>query len=71
MTRLYGARTATSDWEENILSQPIAPGARILVNFDDGTGACNFDLRAVFKDKHVVYGWNINVCVESEWWTVD
>jgi hypothetical protein len=26
MTRLYGARTTTSDWEENILHEPIAPG---------------------------------------------
>jgi hypothetical protein len=71
MMRLYGARTSTSDWEENILSQPIAPGARIRINFDDGTGACYFDFRAVFKDKQVVYRWNINVCVESEWRAVD
>ena len=71
MTRLYGARTATSDWEENILSEPLPPGSRIVVNFDDGTGACNFDFRAVFKDKQIVYKWNINVCEESEWWAVD
>lgn len=71
MTRLYGSRTATSDWEENILSEPIPPGARIVVNFDDGTGACSFDFRAVFKDSQVVYRWSINVCVESEWWAVD
>jgi hypothetical protein len=67
MMRLYASRTTTSDWEENILSQPIPAGARILVNFDDGTSACNFDFRAVFKDHRMVHMWNINVCSESEW----
>jgi hypothetical protein len=67
MMRLYAARTTTSDWEENILSQPIVAGSRIVVNFDDGTGSCNFDFRAVFKDRQIVHTWSINVCVESEW----
>ena len=71
MMRLYAARTTTSEWEENILSQPISAGSRIMINFEDGTGACNFDFRAVFKDKQIVHMWNINVCVESEWLAVD
>jgi hypothetical protein len=71
MMRLYAARTTTSEWEENLLSQPIPPGSRIVINFDDGTGACDFDFRAVFKDRQVVHMWNINVCHESEWWVVD
>ena len=71
MMRLYAARTTTSEWEENILSQPISAGSRIMINFEDGTGACNFDFRAVFKDKQIVHMWNINVCEESEWQVVD
>jgi hypothetical protein len=71
LVRLYGARTATSEWEENILTQPIQPGSRIQINFDDGTGSCVFDLRAVFKDKRVAQTWNFNVCSESEWYLVD
>jgi hypothetical protein len=71
MMRLYASRTTTSDWEENILSQPIPAGSKILVNFDDGTGACHFDFRAVFRDHQMVQMWNINVCVESEWRAAD
>jgi hypothetical protein len=71
LMRLYGARTATSEWEENILSQPIASGSRIVINFDDGSGSCTFDFRAVFKDKQIAQTWNFNVCSESEWYVVD
>jgi hypothetical protein len=71
MMRLYAARTTTSGWEENILSQPIAAGKRTLINFDDGTGSCNFDFRAVFKDRQIVHMWNINVCEVSEWVAAD
>jgi hypothetical protein len=71
MMRLYASRVTTSDWEENILSRPIPAGASIVVNFDDGTGACEFDFRAVFRDHQMVQRWKINVCVESEWHVVD
>jgi hypothetical protein len=71
MVRLYASRTTTSDWEENILSQPIPAGASVRINFDDGTGACHFDFRAVFRDNQSVHMWNINVCVESYWRTTD
>jgi hypothetical protein len=71
LVRLYGARTATSEWEENILTQPIPPGSRIVINFDDGSGSCTFDFRAVFKDRQIAQTWNFNVCSESEWYVVD
>jgi hypothetical protein len=71
MMRLYASRTATSDWEENILTRPIPAGANVRINFDDGTGACHFDFRAVFRDNQSVHMWNINVCVEEYWRTTD
>ena len=71
MMRLYASRTTTSDWEENILTRPIPTGASIRINFDDGTGACHFDFRAVFRDNRSVHMWNINVCEESYWRTTD
>jgi hypothetical protein len=70
--RLYASRTTTEDWEENILSrQPIPAGARVSVDFNDGTGACLFDFRAVFRDGAVVHMWSINVCVERYWRITD
>jgi hypothetical protein len=71
MMRLYASRVTTSDWEENILSRPIAAGSEVVVNFDDGTGACLFDFRAVFQDDAIVHMWSINVCRESYWRIVD
>lgn len=71
MVRLYASRVSTDDWEENILVRPIPTGAEVPVNFDDGTGACLFDFRAVFKDNVIVHMWRINVCRESYWRVVD
>jgi hypothetical protein len=59
----YGSRTTTSDWEEDILGSDILPaGSSILIDFDDGTGACTFDFRAVYADGDEDYAMNQNVC---------
>jgi len=71
MMRLYASRTTTDDWEENILVRPIEAGASMRINFDDGTGACTFDFRAIFKDNLSVHMWRINVCREEYWRVVD
>jgi len=71
MMRLYASRVTTDDWEENILLRPIEAGGRMTVNFDDGTGACLFDFRAIFRDSLLVHMWRFNVCVESYWRVVD
>jgi hypothetical protein len=71
MLRLYGSRTTTGEWEENIFTTPLKSGARRVINFDDGTGACMFDLRAIFRDNQTVHQWSINVCREEYWRVVD
>jgi hypothetical protein len=72
MVRLYASRITTEDWEENILTkQPIRARTKMRVNFDDGTGECVFDFRAVFRDEVVVHYFGINVCAESYWRITD
>ena len=71
MLRLYGSRTTTGEWEENIMIMPLKSGAKRVINFDDGTGACLFDFRAVFRDNQTVHQWSINVCREEYWRVVD
>jgi hypothetical protein len=71
MLRLYGSRTTTSEWEENIITIPIKQGARRVINFDDGSGACLFDFRAIFRDDLTVHKWSINVCREEVWRVAD
>lgn len=71
MMRLYASRISTSDWEENILTQPVKAGKGIRVDFDDGTGACLFDFRAVFRDGLQAHMWKFNVCREVYWRVAD
>lgn len=55
-------------WEEDILGQRVLnPGDRVIVNINDGSGSCRFDLRAVFADKDVVVRRDFNVCTNTYW----
>jgi len=68
MVRLYGSNVGTDDWEEDILgSDVLEPYSSMMVNFDDGTGYCMFDLKAVFSDGDVVIRRRLNVCETSSW----
>jgi len=63
IVEFYGSRVGAKTWEEDILgSDTLRPGETVNVNFDDGTGFCKFDFRAVFADGDVLVRKNINVC---------
>ena len=62
----YASPATTDDWEEDILgSSVIPPGASVDINFDDGTGSCMFDFKAVFADGSTAVEQGINVCTTS------
>lgn len=64
--RFYGSRTSTSSWEEDILGSTIlSNGDSILIDFDDGTGSCMFDMKAEFRDGRSIVQPNVNVCSVS------
>jgi hypothetical protein len=61
--RFYGSNKGSDSWEEDILgSDVLGPGQRVRINFDDGTGYCKFDFKAVFDDGDVLTKKNINIC---------
>jgi hypothetical protein len=63
LVEFYGSNTGTNDWEEDILGKDVLPsGSSVNINFDDGTGYCMFDFRAVFQDGDVLVRREINVC---------
>jgi len=65
--RFYGSRTSTSSWEEDILgSRVLSNGSAINIDFDDGTGACTFDLKAEFRDGSSIVRSDVNVCAVSQ-----
>lgn len=63
MVEFYGSNKGTNSWEEDILGQDVLPsGYSVMINFDDRSGYCKFDFRAVFDDGDEVIENNVNVC---------
>ena len=63
IVEFYGSHVDAKTWEEDILGRDILrAGESVSVNFDDGTGYCMFDFRAVFSDGDVLIRERINVC---------
>lgn len=66
MREFYASNTSRSDWEEDILgADMLRSGGSVRINIDDGSGACRFDVKAVFTDGDEVVQYNINVCSVS------
>ena len=67
VTQFYGSNSGADTWQEDILGADTLPsGSSVSVNFDDGTGACNFDFKAVFADGTSVVETGIDVCATSQ-----
>jgi hypothetical protein len=63
MTHFYGSNKKSDSWEEDILGDDVLPsGSSVVINFDDGTGYCVFDFRAVFEDGDELVDREVNVC---------
>ena len=59
----YGSNVGTTFWEEDLLaSDVLSNGASVVVNFDDTTGYCRFDFRAIFDDGTEIVKKDVNVC---------
>lgn len=59
----YGSHTDTNSWQEDVFGEHVLPsGDSVVVDFDDGTGYCIFDLRAEFEDGDVLEKFGVNVC---------
>ncbi|NDW04715.1 hypothetical protein [Jiella pacifica] len=62
VTEFYTSPVETDDWEENMVSEAIAPGEQATANIADGRSVCEYDVRAVFEDGDTVEEKNINLC---------
>lgn len=68
IVRLYGSNVGEDSWQEDVLGDSvIAPGAKVTVNFDDGTCYCSFDLKAEFNDDSETIRRGFNVCTTGSW----
>jgi hypothetical protein len=65
---LYATNTGTKYWGRDLLGQNVIPsGGRYLVDFNDGTGYCMFDFRAVLDNGRPIERYRVNVCEYSTW----
>ncbi len=63
IVRFYGSNKGSDSWEEDILGEDVLPsGSSVRIDFDDGSGYCKFDFKAVFDDGDVKVNKNINIC---------
>jgi hypothetical protein len=63
MTNFYGSNTGSKSWEEDILGQDVLPsGSQVDINFNDQSGYCMFDFKAVFEDGDELVREKVNVC---------
>ncbi|MGR3364208.1 MAG: hypothetical protein ACU0CY_08525 [Maritimibacter harenae] len=63
MVRFYASHRDAKTWEEDILGTDVLPsGRQVNINFDDRSGYCIFDFKAVFDDGDEVEVWNRNIC---------
>ena len=69
MLRFFASNTSRSDWEEDILGDEVlANNASIVMNIDDGTGACLFDFKAEFTNGQNLIRNNVNVCEIADYY---
>lgn len=63
IVEFYGSNTGSKSWEEDILGPDVLPsGSSVIINFDDASGYCMFDFRAVFDDGDVLDRADVNIC---------
>lgn len=63
IVRFYGSNTGADTWQEDILGNDVLPsGSSVTINFDDDSGYCKFDFKAIFEDGDELVKQNVNVC---------
>jgi hypothetical protein len=68
LNSFYASNVNRKSWEEDILGNSVLrPGQSVVVNINDGTGACMFDFRAVMADGRKVESYGMNVCQITSW----
>lgn len=62
ITRLNVSSSARTEWGDNILRSPLAPGRRTRIVFPRRSADCLYDLRATYADGRVADQRRINLC---------
>jgi hypothetical protein len=70
--RFYASNTGRGRWGRDKLGDVILhPDEYVVIDFDDGTGACTFDFRAEVRSGNGIERRNIDVCDATTWTLTD
>jgi hypothetical protein len=68
LQELYATNSGTKNWGRDHLGQSVIPhGGRYVIDFNDGTGSCVFDFRAVLDNGIPIERYRVDVCTDSSW----
>ncbi|OUS33802.1 hypothetical protein A9Q94_18190 [Rhodobacterales bacterium 56_14_T64] len=63
LVEFYGSNKGSTSWEEDILGRDVLrSGSSVMIDFDDGTGYCKFDFKAIFDDGDELIRKGVNIC---------
>lgn len=69
MLRFYASDSRVDSWEEDMLGRNVlSAGNSIMMNIDDGSGACLYDFKAEFTNGEVLTRMNVNVCQIADYY---
>lgn len=69
MTHFYASDSRISSWQEDMLGSSVLPAGRsIMMNIDDGSGACIYDFRARFNNGQYLERFQVNVCQIADYY---
>ena len=62
MTHFYASDSRVDDWQEDMLGSGVLnAGASVVMNIDDGSGACLYDFKARFTNGQELTRFRVNV----------
>ena len=69
MTHFYASDSRVDSWQEDMLgSSVLSAGGSVLMNIDDGSGACLYDFKARFSNGQELTRFNVNVCQIADYY---
>ncbi len=69
MTHFYASDSRVDDWQEDMLgSSVLGAGSSVVMNIDDGSGACLYDFKARFTNGQELTRFRVNVCEIADYY---
>ncbi len=68
LTYVYASPSTSDYWgtRDYLGSSVVESGTSKIINIDDGSGACVYDINAIFSDGDEVKSWKVDVCNEYQ-----